>query len=140
MLRYIRSPCGVALVELVIVLFIVTVLGYLGGGSCARYVDHAKLLRAKYELNLMAPALDIYYLENGEYPSDPSQAGISWPCVGPWGKSYEYEASCVEYTMTALDGGGSKRIEARGKCGASEVVQIQRSNLAGALLGKPAGD
>lgn len=126
MFRYIRSPCGYILTELVAVLAIIVVLGCTGAASYVRYVDYAKLLRAKYELNLMAPVLDIYYVENGEYPINPSQANIIWPCTDPWGEPYEYRGEGAEYVITARDGEGRGRVEARGETGISEVVEAKQ--------------
>lgn len=128
MFRYIRSPCGYILTELVAVLAIIVVLGCTGAASYVRYVDYAKLLRAKYELNLMAPVLDIYYVENGEYPINPSQANIIWPCTNPWGEPYEYRGGNAEYVVTARDGEGRNRLEARGEAGASEVVETGKTD------------
>lgn len=128
MFRFIRSPCGFVLTELVVVLAIIAVLGCTSVLSYAKYVDQARLLRARFELNLMAPVLDIYYIENGEYPADPLLAGINWPHIGPWGEPYEYRGGGAEYVVTARDGEGRKRAEARGKEGVSEVAETRRAD------------
>jgi Tfp pilus assembly protein PilE len=128
MFRYIRSPCGYILTELVAVLAIIVVLGCTGAASYVRYVDYAKLLRAKYELNLMAPVLDIYYVENGEYPINPSQANIIWPCIDPWGEPYQYRNEGTKYIMTVRDREGRNRLEAWGEAETSKVVETGKTD------------
>lgn len=129
MFRYIRSPCcGYILTELVAVLAIIVVLGCTGVASYVRYIDQARLIRARFDLSIMASALDIYYVENMEYPANPSLAGIGWPHIGPWGEACEYRGGDTEYTITVRDGEGRKRAEARGDKGVSEVVEVRQKD------------
>lgn len=119
------------MVELLVVLTIISVLSSVTVVSYGRYVDWARVQRARMELNLMAAALDVYYCTNGAYPDVPSLAYVEWPQVGPWGREYEYGKRASGYILTVSDGEGRKRAEARGENGSSEVFLFPENVDAG---------
>lgn len=127
--QFFRQSSGFALLELVIVVAIIATLSSTSIVSYEKCIDWAKEIRARYELNLMALALDLYYVEHGRYPDVPSLAGIKWPHVGPWGEVYSYNGNGTEYVLFVRDGGGRVRLEVRGKGGVSEVLDMMEGML-----------
>ncbi|MDR1909637.1 MAG: type II secretion system major pseudopilin GspG [Spirochaetaceae bacterium] len=94
--------------ETLIVIGIVLVLTSSVGFMAVKYLDKAKIVTARSQIETFSIALDAYFMDCGEYPSEaeglaalwekPQGAGPYWsgPYVGkpvpqdPWGNSYEY--------------------------------------------------
>lgn len=118
-LRVARSRCGTAcgndagwtFVETLVVIAIVLILTSSVGFMAFRYVDKARVVAARDQVENLVMALDTYYMDCGIYPTaeqglgalwekpvlDPVRAGWNGPYltkrpgVDPWGHPYRYE-------------------------------------------------
>jgi len=135
-LGVLRDRRGFTMVEMMVVLIIIAVLIAGGIFYYLKYIDRAKVTRARGELNTMAAALDAYYAENGAYPADEgeavSKAGLPQdPAASgnlvknPWGVkySYTYDSGTGKYTLTANDG-TKDRVRAEGSKGISTITTL----------------
>ncbi|MDK2881047.1 MAG: ral secretion pathway protein [Clostridia bacterium] len=92
--KYFGNDKGFTMIEMMVVLIIIAVL--IGGGIrfYLGYVERAKVTKAKSEITTMQAALDSYYAENGSYPADPTEAGLSGEMISTDGtKLYKYTPS-----------------------------------------------
>jgi general secretion pathway protein G len=100
---------GFTLLELLVVLGIIALLATLVAPQVIRYLSDARSKTAETQLQNIASAVELYYLDNGSYP--PADAGLSalltapqsvasWKgpylkkqggIVDPWGKPFLYE-------------------------------------------------
>ena len=108
------------LIEMLTVLFVVSILVAFVTGT-ARYASRAaETRRAQADLQLLADALDRYYLRFGEYPPDeldPSEQNDRYPATvllnhteplpGQDGQYYSFSNSLPQ-SFTALDPWGSR--------------------------------
>jgi general secretion pathway protein G len=99
---------GWTFIETLIVIGIVLVLTSSVGFMAVKYLDRAKVVTARNQIETFCVSLDAYFLDCGEYPSEteglpalwekPVSAGELWngPYVSkaiprdPWGNDYEY--------------------------------------------------
>jgi general secretion pathway protein G len=99
---------GFTLVELLVVLVILSLIMGLVGPRVLNYLSDARVRSAKLQIDSLAAALDLFYLDAGRYPSQseglsvlikrpPSVDGWNGPYLqqstlplDPWGKPYEY--------------------------------------------------
>ncbi len=99
---------GFTLVELLVVLVILSLIMGLVGPRVLNYLSDARVRSAKLQIDSLAAALDLFYLDAGRYPSQsegltvlikrpPSVDGWNGPYLqqstlplDPWGKTYEY--------------------------------------------------
>jgi general secretion pathway protein G len=107
-----RGDGGWTFIETLIVMAIVMILTASVGFMAYRYVDKAKTVAAKSQIETYALALDSYFIDCGRYPTqeqglkalgerptvEPVPAGWNGPYVNkaiqndPWGNAYEYTA------------------------------------------------
>lgn len=99
---------GFTLVELLVVLVILSLIMGLVGPRVLGYLSDARVRSAKLQIDSLAAALDLFYLDSGRYPSQsegldvlikrpPSVDNWNGPYLkqtalplDPWGHPYEY--------------------------------------------------
>ena len=105
-----RAERGFTLVEILVVVTIIALIMSLVGPRVLNYLGEAKSKTAKIQIESLASALDLYFLDIGRYPSGSeglnvlvqSQGGMSaWngPYLkgnavpnDPWGRPYMYRS------------------------------------------------
>lgn len=127
--RHASGTAGFTLVELLIVLGILALLASFAAPQVLRYLGKARTETAKIQINAIASALELYALDNGDYPAP--QAGLGalvqqpqdaarWAgpylkkaegLIDPWGHAYQYRVP--------------------GRSGAFEVFSLGRDNAPG---------
>jgi general secretion pathway protein G len=119
--RYLRNEKGFTMIEMMVVLIIIAVLIGVGVKFYIGYVDKAKITKAKGDITTMQAALDSYYAEKNEYPSNPKDAGIDSTVLASSGNvAYIYNLSNDEYTIhTRVPVDGTHYVVAKGKNGRS---------------------
>jgi general secretion pathway protein G len=101
---------GFTLVEIIVVITIMALIMTLVGPRVLNYLSESKVKGAKIQIESLASALDLYFLDTGQYPSNAeglnalvqrpgSSAGWSGPYLrgtvvpnDPWGRPYVYRA------------------------------------------------
>ena len=101
---------GFTLVEMLVVITIIGLVMALVGPRVLNYLAESKVKAAKIQIESFAAALDLYYLDNGTYPTGseglvalvqrpPSAAAWNGPYLktdavpdDPWGHPYVYKA------------------------------------------------
>lgn len=73
--RVINSEGGFTLVELLVVLAIISLIAALATPNVLGYLDSTKVNTTKTQIRNLESALELYYLDNGSYPS--SEIGLS---------------------------------------------------------------
>jgi general secretion pathway protein G len=109
-LRSARSDAGFTLVEMLVVITIIGLIMALVGPRVLNYLAESKVKTAKIQIQSMASALDLYYLDAGRYPSSaeglaalvqPTGGNSNWNGpylkggtvpLDPWGKPYVYRS------------------------------------------------
>jgi general secretion pathway protein G len=99
---------GFTLVEILVVITIIALIMGLVGPRVLNYLGEAKTKTAKIQIESLSSALDLYFLDTGQYPSSseglnalvqPSGSRTSWngPYLkgqmvpsDPWGRPYVY--------------------------------------------------
>jgi general secretion pathway protein G len=101
---------GWTFIETIIVIGIILVLTSSVGFSAVKYIDRAKTVTAKNQIETLSLALEAYFFDCGQYPSDIQGLTALWekPDAGqtpsgwngpylskpvprdPWGNGYEY--------------------------------------------------
>ena len=107
--RYISNEKGVTLMEVLIVLAIIAMLAALVGPRVIGYLGKAKSQVAQTQIGNLASSLELYFIENGSYPSEAEGltalieapvGAINWdgPYIkaasalsDPWQRDYQYE-------------------------------------------------
>ena len=100
---------GYSLLELLIVLAIMGLIIAIAAPRMIGYFESSKGKAAKIQISNISAALDIYYLENGSYPTDAQglralvekpEAASQWGgpylnradgIIDPWGRAYLYK-------------------------------------------------
>ncbi len=100
---------GFTLVELLVVLGIIALLAAVVAPQVIRYVSDARVETARVQLKNIESALELYYLDAGQYPTTEQglEALVSAPAgletwrgpyiklkkgiVDPWGQTFSYE-------------------------------------------------
>jgi general secretion pathway protein G len=130
-----RSSCagrdtkgGFTLVELLVVLVILGLVMGLAGPRVLGYLSSSRDKAAKLQIESFAAALDLFYLDNGRYPSTseglqslvqrpPAAENWSGPYLkqgsvppDPWGRPYEYRTpgKTAPYAILSLGAEGVK--------------------------------
>ncbi|WP_336489841.1 type II secretion system major pseudopilin GspG [Methylobacterium nigriterrae] len=113
---------GFTLVELLVVLVILGLVMGLAGPRVLGYLSSSRERTAKLQIESFASALDLFYLDNGRYPTTSeglqalvqrpgSAASWSGPYLkqnsvptDPWGRPYEYRVpgKAGPYAITSL--------------------------------------
>ncbi len=101
---------GFTLVEIIVVITIIALIMTLVGPRVLNYLSESKVKAAKIQIESLASALDLYFLDTGQFPSNAeglnalvqrpgSSAGWSGPYLrgtvvpnDPWGRPYVYHA------------------------------------------------
>ena len=104
-----RSEAGFTLVEILVVVAIIGLLMGLVGPRVLNYLSDSKVKTARIQIQGFSAALDLYYLDNGRYPTTTEGLGAltqrpdgaaSWngPYLNgnsvpndPWGRPYVYK-------------------------------------------------
>ena len=99
---------GFTMIELLVVLVILALLGGIVGPRVVQHLGRAKSDTARLQIEDLSAALEVYYLENGSYPTSSEgldalvrqpQSAKNWngPYLrktkipdDPWGRPYEY--------------------------------------------------
>ncbi len=104
------GEAGWTFIETLVVIGIILILSASVGFTAFRYLDKAKVVAAKSQIETFALALDSYYLDCGRYPTAEQGLGALWerPSLAPvpsgwggpylsrkvpadpWGNAYEY--------------------------------------------------
>ncbi len=63
------NKSGFTLMELIVVLFILTLIGHRIIPKLLERPEQAKILKAKQDIHTLMAALELYRLDNGNYPS-----------------------------------------------------------------------
>jgi general secretion pathway protein G len=105
-----RRNCerGFTLVEIMVVITIIALIMAIVGPRVLTYLTESKVKAAKIQIESLASSLDLYFLDNGRYPSSseglkalvvrpPSATFWNGPYLkgdsvpdDPWGRSYVY--------------------------------------------------
>jgi general secretion pathway protein G len=103
-----QAERGFTLVEILVVITIIALIMSLVGPRVLNYLGEAKAKTAKIQIESLSSALDLYFLDTGQYPSSseglnalvqPSGSRTSWngPYLkgqvvpsDPWGRPYVY--------------------------------------------------
>ena len=101
---------GFTLVEIIVVITIIALIMSLVGPRVLNYLSESKVKAAKIQIESLASALDLFFLDTGQYPSSSeglnalvqrtgSTPGWSGPYLkgitvpnDPWGRPYIYRA------------------------------------------------
>src|SRR5262245_11266327 len=105
-----EAQAGFTLVEMLVVLTIIALVMGLVGPRVLNYLGDSKIKTARVQIQSLSAALDLYYLDNGQYPQGneglsalvqrPS-AATRWNGpylksnlvpVDPWGRPYVYRS------------------------------------------------
>ena len=121
---------GFTLVEIIVVIRIIALIMTLDGPRVLNYLSESKVKAARIQIESLASALDLYFLDTGQFPSNAeglnalvqrpgSSAGWSGPYLrgtavpnDPWGKAYIYRSpgerapfEIVSYGADGVEGG-----------------------------------
>jgi general secretion pathway protein G len=129
-----RLEAGFTLVEMLVVITIIGLVMALVGPRVLNYLSESKVKTARIQIESFSSALDLFYLDNGRYPSTsegltalvqhPTNAA-SWngPYIktasvplDPWGRPYAYHApgSHAPYEIVSLGPSGTETLTADG--------------------------
>jgi general secretion pathway protein G len=104
-----RSEAGFTLVEILVVITIIGLIMSLVGPRVLSYLSDSKVKTARIQIQGFSAALDLYYLDNGRYPTSTEGLGVlaqrpdgasTWngPYLSgnsvpkdPWGRPYVYK-------------------------------------------------
>jgi general secretion pathway protein G len=107
--RSCRSEAGFTLVEILVVITIIGLIMSLVGPRVLSYLSDSKVKTARIQIQGFSAALDLYYLDNGRYPTSTEGLGAlaqrpdgasTWngPYLNgnsvpkdPWGRPYVYK-------------------------------------------------
>ena len=96
---------------LAIVVAILVILASAASFAYFRYLEDAKVGRAKTDMRIVKSALEKFHMEHGTFPQ-PDQMQVLAPYIeqgeqglmDPWGRPYSFQVNPVEDT-TSVDGG-----------------------------------
>ncbi len=106
----VRDESGWTFVETLIVISIILILTSTVGFMAVGYVDKARVAAARTQIENLSMALDTYFMDNGDYPSEEQGLKALWEkpilepvppnwagpymrkkiTADPWGNKYEY--------------------------------------------------
>ena len=118
---------GFTLVEILVVITIIALIMGLVGPRVLNFLTESKVKAAKIQIESLASALDLYFLDNGQYPSSSEglnalmqRPGSSMAWNGPylkgnavpndpWGKSYMYRSPGQHGTYDIVSYGADRQ-------------------------------
>jgi general secretion pathway protein G len=124
-----RANAGYTLLELLVVLGILAVLSAMATPQLMGYFGKAKAQSAQIQIQNISTALEMYYLENGTYPSEtvglkalmePTPEAPNWNgpylkksqnLLDPWGRSFQYvyPSASGSYEVFSLGSNGKTK-------------------------------
>jgi general secretion pathway protein G len=127
-----RNDAGYTLLELLVVMGILAILTAFATPQLMGYFSKAKTQSVQLQIENIGTALELYYMENGSYPS--ANAGLkalveatpeakNWNgpylkkaknLLDPWGRPYQYNVSNGEYEVYSLGPNGKARSASAG--------------------------
>jgi len=127
---------GFTLVEMLVVITIIGLIMALVGPRVLNYLSESKVKTAKIQIESFSSALDLFYLDNGRYPTSSEglsalvqrpASSLSWngPYLktasvpaDPWGRPYRYRApgDHAPYEISSSGAGAEP-----GAAGAAEI-------------------
>lgn len=131
-----ESELGFTLVEMLVVITIIGLIMALVGPRVLNYLSESKVKTARIQIESFSSALDLFYLDNGRYPTSseglpalvqrPANS-LSWngPYIktasvpaDPWGRPYRYKSpgDHAPYEISSSGPGGET-----GAAGAAEI-------------------
>lgn len=122
-----HSDAGYTLLELLVVMGILAVLTAIATPQLMNYFGKAKTQSVQLQIENLGTALELYYMENGSYPS--AAAGLKalveapsdaprWNgpylkeaknLLDPWGRPYQYTVTDGQYEIYSLGPAGKAR-------------------------------
>lgn len=123
---YVGEEDGFTLVEMLVVLAIIAMVTTLVAPQILRYLGSARVDAAHAQIRNIASALELYYVDNGAYPSNEDglkalaaapTAATAWngpylkdagKLADPWGHAYTYQTSGSEFTVRSLGRDGKE--------------------------------
>ena len=124
-----RTQAGFSLIELLVVLTIIALLGAVVGPQVIRNLDSAKVETTKIQLEDFGAALDLYYLDNGSYPTTEQglKALIAAPSeVATWNGPYLKKSTLPKDAWS-----NDYRYKAPGDNGAYDLYSYGADNASG---------
>ena len=137
-----RGQAGFTLVEILVVITIIGLIMGLVGPRVLNYLTESKAKAAKIQIESFSSALDLYFLDNGRYPSSseglralvqrpgstmswngPYLKGAAVP-ADPWGNPYVYRAPGQHGTFDIVSHGADGQEGGTGS--ASDVTSWTR--------------
>src|SRR4051812_13196569 len=73
--RLLRGSAGFTLIEMLVVLVIIGLIMGLVGPRVLNYLTDARVKAAKLQIEALSSSLDLFYLDNGRYPSSSEGLG-----------------------------------------------------------------
>lgn len=127
--RFWKDDAGITFVETLMAIGIGIILSGTLGFMGLRYLDRAKVVSTRSEIQALSMALDSYYLDNGRYPTEDQGLKALWerPSLEPapqywsgpyvnkndftdsWDNDYEFNVpgeSGLPYSLTSLGSDG----------------------------------
>jgi general secretion pathway protein G len=127
-----RNDAGYTLLELLVVMGILAVLTAMATPQLMGYFSKAKTQSVQVQIENIGTALELYYMENGSYPSasvglkalvEPTPEAPRWNgpyikkaknLLDPWGRPYQYNVSNEGYEVYSLGSNGKAASAADG--------------------------
>jgi general secretion pathway protein G len=128
---YSRNDAGYTLLELLVVMGILAILTAFATPQLMGYFGKAKTQSVQLQIENINTALELYYMENGAYPSasvglkallEATSEAPRWNgpylkkaknLLDPWGRPYQYNVSNGEYDVYSLGPNGKASSKTR---------------------------
>lgn len=120
---------GFSLIELLVVLTIIALLGAVVGPQVIKQLGSAKSDVARMQIEDFGAALDLYYLDNGRYPS--SEEGLS-ALISPPGDAAEWSGPYLKKKNIPKDAWGNEfHYASPGQNGPYDLYSYGADNVSG---------